>query len=39
MQVAHLSHVNIVAMNTLDYINYYGNSQSNIPALQQLVMT
>ena len=38
-QVAPMFHVNILAMNTLDFINYNGNSKSNIPAMQQLVMT
>ena len=37
-QVAPMFHVNILAMNTLDFINYNGNSKSNIPAIQQLVM-
>ena len=27
-QVALVSHVNILAMNTLDFIDYYGNSTS-----------
>ena len=35
MQIAKIFHLNILAMITPDFINYYGNSKSNIPALQQ----